>query len=138
LTLCFSITYVTDLLYLNKNDGNLHFLLDFRGSQYLTLQSARFLRVRMLCRAKNGIFSIGMDRKGAPGYTGWEKQRRKGRPVSSAGEETMSEYDREKAERTWGDSIPDGQDEETDDAAEKTYRDGSLVNECWNEKQENV
>lgn len=55
-----------------------------------------------------------------------------------AEEASMSEYDREKAEMAWGDSMPDDQDGETDTAPEKTYRDGSLANECWNEKQENA
>lgn len=50
----------------------------------------------------------------------------------------MSEYDRDRAARDWGDSIPQNQEADAADDQEKTYRDGSLVNECWNEKQENV
>ena len=89
-------------------------------------------------RAGPGKFAAGMDRRGAQGYTGEKKYRLKGRLFPLAGEASVSEYDREKAERAWGDSMPDDQDGETDTAPEKTYRDGSLANECWNEKQENA
>ncbi len=34
-------------------------------------------------------------------------------------------------EQEWADQIPD--DEEETDAAEPTYRDGSVQNECWAE-----
>ena len=47
----------------------------------------------------------------------------------------MADPKREQKEREWGDSIP--REDDTDDR-EKTYRDGSAVNECWNEKSENV
>ena len=48
----------------------------------------------------------------------------------------MKDPNKEQKERAWGDRIPD-EDGETD-VREKTYRDGSAVNECWNEKSENV
>lgn len=47
----------------------------------------------------------------------------------------MSDPKKEQKEREWGDRIPE---EEDADDREKTYRDGSAVNECWNEKSENV
>lgn len=41
---------------------------------------------------------------------------------------------REKKELDWADRDA----EEKDDGYEKTYRDGSAVNECWAQDQENV
>ena len=49
----------------------------------------------------------------------------------------VSEYKKEQKERAWGDRIPDEEDEQKNDT-EKTYRDGSLINECWNSDRENV
>lgn len=49
----------------------------------------------------------------------------------------MSEWKREQKEQQWGDRIPE-QDEQTDDGSEKTYRDGSAVNECWANEKENM
>ena len=47
----------------------------------------------------------------------------------------MSERNPEQKEQAWADQIPE-EDAVADN--EKTYRDGSAVHECWNEKQENV
>ena len=46
----------------------------------------------------------------------------------------MADPKQEKKEQEWGDRIPEETEQET---GEKTYRDGSLINECWNEKSEN-
>ena len=40
---------------------------------------------------------------------------------------------RDELERRFGDRMPDEAEEE---APEKTYRDGSAVNECWNAERE--
>lgn len=48
----------------------------------------------------------------------------------------MNDPKQEKKEQEWGDRIPE--EEEGDDAPEKTYRDGSAVNECWAQDRENV
>ncbi len=47
----------------------------------------------------------------------------------------MSEMNREKREQDWGDQIPQ---DNPQDEYEKTYRDGSAVNECWAQEKENV
>ena len=49
---------------------------------------------------------------------------------------SMSDPKKEQKELDWGDQIPEESD--TPDPGDKTYRDGSAVNECWNEKSENV
>ena len=48
----------------------------------------------------------------------------------------MSDPKQEKKEQEWGDRIPE--EGEEDGIPEKTYRDGSAVNECWAQDQENV
>lgn len=45
----------------------------------------------------------------------------------------MSEWKKAKKAADWADQQPD---QETDDAYEKTYRDGSAVNECWAEDKD--
>lgn len=45
----------------------------------------------------------------------------------------MPDPKREQQEQAWGDEIP--QEDGADDAYEKTYRDGSAVNECWNSEE---
>lgn len=42
----------------------------------------------------------------------------------------MSERPAKKREQEWNDEIPDEENEQSD-PYEKTYRDGSLKNECW-------
>ena len=42
----------------------------------------------------------------------------------------MSENPKEKREQDWNDEIPDDENE-LPDPYEKTYRDGSNQNECW-------
>lgn len=47
----------------------------------------------------------------------------------------MSDPKKDKKEQEWGDSIPDEEQETDEDVKEKTYRDGSAVNECWADKE---
>ncbi len=49
----------------------------------------------------------------------------------------MSEYPREKKEKDWSDSLPAGE-EAGEEPREKTYRDGSAVNECWAAEREDA
>ena len=48
----------------------------------------------------------------------------------------MSELKREQKEQAWGDSIPD--EEEQPDDGKTAYRDGSAVNECWDQEREGI
>ena len=45
----------------------------------------------------------------------------------------MSELKKREKEQEWNDSIPDPEEEPTEDY-EETYRDGSAKNECWKEE----
>ena len=42
----------------------------------------------------------------------------------------MSERKEEQKEKEWSDTIPD-EEEEYPESDERTYRDGSVQNECW-------
>lgn len=48
----------------------------------------------------------------------------------------MSEIKKIRREQDWADEIPDP--DRQPDEPEKTYRDGSAVNECWAEDKENL
>ena len=48
----------------------------------------------------------------------------------------MCERRRDREERDWADREPSDQERDTD--TEKTYRDGSLINECWNHSREEI
>ena len=45
----------------------------------------------------------------------------------------MSERMKEQKEKEWADEIPD-EEESRPDPCEETYRDGSMKNECWEER----
>ncbi len=49
----------------------------------------------------------------------------------------MSEFKRDQQEQDWADRTEEAEDENRDQY-EKTYRDGSAVNECWAQDRENV
>lgn len=48
----------------------------------------------------------------------------------------MSEWKKRRKEEDWADGAEN--DDKQDAGYEKTYRDGSAVNECWAEKNEDV
>ena len=46
----------------------------------------------------------------------------------------MSERKTEQREREWADAIPD-EESTLPEPDEETYRDGSVKNECWNDRE---
>ena len=55
------------------------------------------------------------------------------KPFDAKSRKKEPRVSRDELERRFGDRMPD---EAEEDAPEKTYRDGSAVNECWNAERE--